>query len=194
MTTLKNIIQKEKTHSKKCQNPNYYHSDKAKTEGKELSALQKEYIKNNPQDYKIQGAQIHKTYWHAIPDYPPAEQKIFELTGKGKCYEVHKEYEKAITYYQKAEKQTEIACRNDLKQLIADYGPGDYLYLKAIRQRIRVCEKNIQKMEAKKLETEAKELEKTNPEKAIEIYEKLNVMKPGLKKYNKRIEICKKKL
>lgn len=43
-------------------------------------------------------------------------------------------------------------------------------------------------------EAEAKELELTDPSEAIKKYEELNILNPGLKKYNKRIEICKKKL
>lgn len=36
-------------------------------------------------------------------------------------------------------------------------------------------------------------MEKTNPKDAIGIYHKLNEINPGLKKYNKRIEILKRK-
>ena len=43
------------------------------------------------------------------------------------------------------------------------------------------------------MEKEAKELEQTKPSEAIILYEQLNELKPGLKKYNKRIEICKRK-
>ena len=43
-------------------------------------------------------------------------------------------------------------------------------------------------------EEEAKELEKTNPQEAIKKYEYLNEIRPGLKKYSKRIEIIERTL
>ena len=81
-------------------------------------------------------------------------------------------------------------CRKDIQELIRDQGPGDYLYCATIRRRIRVCSKPL----IRELELEAKSLEKSNPREAIKIYKELNRLKPELKKYNKRIEICKKKL
>lgn len=42
-------------------------------------------------------------------------------------------------------------------------------------------------------EAEAEE-EKTNPQEAIKKYEHLNEIRPGMKKYDKRIEIIKRTL
>ena len=83
-------------------------------------------------------------------------------------------------------------CYHDIQELVRENGPGDYLYTRKIRQRISVCEKALLKEKASKLELEAKELEKSDPAEAIEVYQELNVLKPGLKKYDKRIEICKR--
>ena len=52
----------------------------------------------------------------------------------------------------------------------------------------------MQKQKIKDLETKAKELEKTDPKQAIEIYNELNLLNPNLKKYDKRIEILNKKI
>ena len=46
----------------------------------------------------------------------------------------------------------------------------------------------------KEMEKEAKSLEETDPEAAIRLYEELNRLRPGLKKYDKRIKVCKSKL
>ena len=143
---LENILQKEETYTKKVLGKGgkeYYYSEEAKIKGKEVYNLQKEYIKENTNDYLMQGAKIHKVLWHCVKELPKSEQKILELTGKGKCYETHKEYEKAITYYKKAEAQTFQVCGGEIQDMINEYGPGDYLYLSPIRQRIRVCEKKL---------------------------------------------------
>lgn len=189
---LDSIKKVEEEHNSKLlrQGEKYYFSDEAKTTGKQLYHDQKEYVKNNPQDYEMVAAQMFQTLWNYVEELPSEERKIFTLTGKGKYYEDQEEYEKAIEYYQQADDLTMRVCRNDIQQLINENGPGDYLYCAKIRQRIRVCQKPL----IKEMETEAKGLEKTNPREAIEIYEELNRLKPGLKKYNKRIEICKKRL
>ena len=54
-------------------------------------------------------------------------------------------------------------------------------------KRLRITKNKLIRREIKKMEKEAKELEQTNPSEAIILYEQLNELKPGLKKYNKRI-------
>ena len=193
---LDNIKKVEEEHNSKLlrQGEKYYFSEEAKTTGKQLYHDQKEYVKNNPQDYEMVAAQMFQTLWNYVEELPAPERKIFTLTGKGKYYEDQEEYEKAIEYYQQADDLTMDVCQEDIAELEKDHGPGDYLYCAKIRQRIRVCERHLLKEQTDNLEKEAKELEKTNPQQAIEIYNELNRLKPGLKKYNKRIEICKKKL
>lgn len=143
-TPLEDIKQKEETHhTKSINSKEYYFSEEAKTKGKQIYHDKKEYIKNNPQDYEIVGAQIHQTTWHAVQDLPPEERKILELTGKGKYYEDQGEYEKAIEIYQQADDLTMKVCENDIKHYVAEYGPGDYFYTSKIRQRIRVCKRKL---------------------------------------------------
>lgn len=190
MGFLDRLKKRENTQYEKMQNKNYYFSDESKIKGKQIYEDKKSYVKNNPTDFLTVGANIHGVLWDAIDEFPANEQKIFSLTGEGKYYEDKKEYEKAIKLYKKADDLTMRVCRKDIQQLIREKGPGDYLYTRKIRQRIRVCQKPL----IKKMELNAKELEKINPAEAIELYNELNRLKPGLKKYDKRIEICKKKI
>lgn len=190
MGLLDKLKKREDDQYTKMQNPDYYFSEESKIKGKQLYHDKKEYVKNNPQDYEIVAAQMFKVLWDYVDGLPSEERKIFTLTGKGKYFEDRGEYEKAIDYYQQADDLTMKVCRKDIQELIRDHGPGDYLYCAVIRRRIRVCSKPL----IKKLESEAKTLEKTNPSEAIKVYEELNRLKPGLKKYNKRIDICKKKI
>lgn len=191
---LEKLKEKELDHHEKSYNRNYYFSEEASIVGKQIYQEKKEYVKNHPENYEIVAAQMFQVIWDYVETLPSEERKIFYLTGEGKYYEDQEEYEKAIEYYQQADDLTMKVCRNDIQQLINENGPGDYLYCAKIRQRIRVCERHLLKEQTDNLEKEAKELEKTNPQQAIEIYNELNRLKPGLKKYNKRIEICKKKL
>lgn len=192
---LEDLKQREETlHNKMWNSKEYYLSEEGQIKGKQIYNEKKEYVKNNPKDFEIVGAQIHQIIWKAAEELPAGEREILKLTGEGKYYEDLGNYEKAIEIYQQADDLTMTVCANDIKELIAEHGPGDYLYTARIRQRVRVCEKAILKDKVKKLESEAKDLEKTNPEKAIEVYNELNVLKPGLKKYDKRIEVCKKRL
>lgn len=183
----------EKDHENKLysQGESYYFSEEAKILGRKINELKKEYIKEFPQDFLTVGANIHHGYDNGMPS---GEQEILKLTGEGKYYEDLGEYEKAINYYQDAYDLTMQVCGDEIQELIDENGPGEYLYTAKINQRIRVCKKAILKDKTTKLESEAKSLEKTNPSEAIKIYEELNRLKPGLKKYDKRIDICKKKL
>lgn len=190
MGLLSRLKKREDDQYNKMQNSDYYFSEESKIKGKQLYQDKKEYVKNNPKDYEIVAAQLFQVLWDYVDELPSEEREIFTLTGKGKYYEDRGEFEKAIDYYQEADNLTMKVCRKDIQELIRDHGPGDYLYCAKLRQRIRVCQKPL----IKELEVEAKELEKTNPVGAIELYQELNRLKPGLKKYNKRIEVCKNKI
>ena len=56
-----------------------------------------------------------------------------------------------------------------------------------------MCEIKNHRSKIKDLEIKAKEMEKTDPTQAIELYNKLNILNPNLKKYDKRIEKLNKK-
>ena len=142
-TPLQNIKKREETHNTKSYNKKYYFSEEAKTKGKQIYNDKKEYVKNNPQDFEIVGAQIHQMLWSAVQDLPSEERKILKLTGEGKYYEDQGNYEKAIEIYQQADDLTMKVCENDIKQYTAEYGPGDYFYTAKIRQRIRVCKRKL---------------------------------------------------
>ncbi len=190
MGLLDQLKKREEVQYTKMQNKDYYFSEESGVKGRQLYQDKKEYVKNNPQDYETVGANIYGILWNAIDEFPSSEREIFRLTGEGKYYEDRGEFEKAIKCYQEADDLTMDVCGNDIKKLIAENGPGDYLYCAKLRQRIRVCQKPL----IKELEVEAKELEKTNPREAIKIYKELNKLKPNLKKYNKRIEVCENKI
>ena len=142
---LDSIKKVEEEHNSKLlrQGEKYYFSDEAKTTGKQLYHDQKEYVKNNPQDYEMVAAQIFNVLWSYVDELPSEERMIFTLTGKGKFYEDNGEYEKAISYYRQADDLTLRVCGDDIRELVKECGPGDYLYCGKIRQRIRVCERKI---------------------------------------------------
>ena len=191
---LEDLLEREYEHHNKSFNEEYYFSEEAKIKGKQVYNDKKEYLKQHPDDFTMQGAQIHSIVWSMFDTIPEEEQRIVKLTGEGKYYELMENYEKAIELYKEADNLTMKVCAKDIQELVNEYGPGDYLYTAKIRQRIRVCEKNIMRPKILKMEEDAKKLEKTNPSEAIKIYNHLNELKPGLKKYNKRIEICKRRL
>ncbi len=189
MGFLDQLKKREDDQYTKMRSSDYFFSEESKIKGKQIYQDKKEYVKNNPKDYDIVAAQIFQVLWNRVDKLPSEERKIFTLTGKGKYYECLGEYEEAISYYQQADDLTMEVCKEDIEELVKNHGPGDYLYCAKIRQRIRVCQKPL----IKDMELEAKELEKNNPSEAIKIYQELNRLKPGLKKYDKRIEICKRK-
>lgn len=197
-TELEKIKLKEKRNDERVrqESEKYYWSEEAKQKAKEIKTEKQAYLQENPTDYLIRGVDFHQFFWYAIDEsIPVSEQEIFILTGKGLHEEYDNEnYNEAIRYYQEADDLTMKICADDIQELIKEYGPGDYLYTAKLRQRVRVCEKRLLSSKCKKLEKEARELEKTNPEGAINIYNELNILKPGLKKYDKRIELCRKKL
>lgn len=191
---LEELVNREEEQFTKMANKEYYFSEESKIKGKQVYEDKKQYLIDHPDDFDRKGASIFGILWSAIDDIPKEERKIFTLTGKGKYIEEQGDYEEAIKVYQEADALTLKVCAKDIQELTKQYGEQDWLYCAKIRQRIRVCQNNILREKTKKLEEEAKKLEKTNPSQAIEIYNQLNELKPGLKKYNKRIEICEKRI
>ena len=123
------------------------------------------------------------------------ERKILALAGKGFYLENElNQYEEAIEAYKEADKLTMVVKKEEIEKLTEEHGERDWLYTGKLRQRIKICEDKIFRDNIKKIEAEAKELEKTNPHEAIKKYEYLNKIRPGLKKYSKRIEIIERTL
>lgn len=156
-----------------------YHSPEYHKEEKAIKTAKKEYIEKNPTNFLLLGIDFYGINWSSL--YMESEEKktVITFTGEGKYLEEKGEYEKAIEIYEKANKIAENTY---------------HYYNKKINQRIKVCENKILKQKIKELETKAKELEKTSPKQAIEIYDELNILNPNLKKYDKRIEILNKRI
>ena len=192
---LSHIQQLEEEHNSKLRTngEKYYFSEEAKNTGQKIYSLKKEYVKETPNDFITTGANLFNQSWNH-QETPRTDLKIFELVGEGLSYEKNEEYEKAIGFYEKANKITLTEFKEEIEELIESNGPGDYLFTRKINQRIRVCKKKLLRIEINKLESEAKSLEKDDPVKAISVYDELNRINPGLKKYDKRIDICKKKI
>lgn len=142
-TELSQLQQREQIHNRDSYDPNYYYSEEVKVTGKKLYEDQKNYLKNNTDDYLTVGASLHKCLWSEVNNLPASEQKILSLTGEGKYYEGLGEYTTAIEKYQEAEKLTMSVCGDEIRQMIEEYGEGDYLYLAPIRRRIRVCKRKL---------------------------------------------------
>ena len=194
LTELDELKIKQSEQFKKMQNEDYYFSEESKTNAHEINKEKDEYLKNNPEDFVTRGVNLYNMLWEYSDRVPPEEVKIFELTGKGLYYEDQEEYEKAIEYYQEADDLTMDFLKDEIEELIKENGEGDYLYTAKLRQRIEVCEHRIFRKIYKIMEVQAKELEKTDIQGAINKYKLLNILNPGLKKYDKRIEILERKL
>lgn len=184
---LNELKKKESIENDKMYKESYYFSDEAKNNAHEIRREKDEYLNNNPKDFVTRGVNLYGMLWEYSDRAPAEERKIFELTGMGLYYEDQDKYERAIEFYREADNLTMEFLKDEIDELIMEHGEGDYLYTAKLRQRVRVCETKIFRGKVKKLETEAKELEETNPKEAIEKYNELNKINPGLKKYNKRI-------
>ncbi len=117
--------------------------------------------------------------------------EVYRLTGKAKFLEEKGNYKEAKELYTKAD---EIYCplhKDEMNELIKKFGKRDYLLHAKLKTRIRSCNTKMNRDKIKELEPKAKQLEKTNPKEAIKLYEELNILNPGLKKYNNRIKVCK---
>lgn len=191
---LDHIKKIEKNHNDKIlkYGEQYYFSDEAKINGKKVYQSKKEYIKNNPTDFETIGADLFSTFLHMVDDESNEDKQIYRLMGEGKYNEDNENYERAILLYEQANNLFFKVHGNELKELERINGCkcGEQI----TEQRLRICKNKLNRQNAKLLEIEAKELENTDPERAIELYQELNRLKPGLKKYNKRIKICKNKL
>ena len=190
-TGIQQLQEQEKTHyNKSWTNPDYYHSNQARINGKQITKDKKRYLQEHPDDYLRVGASIQQILWNSLDEISEEDKRIFSLTGEGKYYEDKGDYDKAIKLYREADNLTLTAHDKEIKELVDRYGPGDYLYTSKIRQRIRVCER----YQIKRLEEKAKSMEKTDIQGAIRLYERLNVINPGLKKYNQRLGVLNRRL
>lgn len=174
-------------YSVKLMDKNYYGSEESKIEAHKINDEKKEYLENNPKDFLIKGADLCGYVWDYVDTVPADEREIIELLGEGKYYEDNDDYETAIKIYKKADKLTQIVLKDEIELLKKEHGNRDYLYSAKAKNRINICYSLINRDKIKKLEGEAKELEETNPTKAIEKYKELNEVNPGLKKYDKAI-------
>lgn len=192
---FENLKEKEKNLQNKLWDKDYYGSEESKKEFKEFNQEKRDYMQNNPKDFLIKGVELFQLTWDYIDRLSDDEIKIIELSGEGLYYENDlNQYEKAIETYKEADELTMVVLKDEIEQLTKEHGEGNYLFTGKIRQRISICENKIKRRQIKQLEVEAKEMEKTNPKEAIEMYNKLNVLNPNKKKYDKRIEILNKKI
>ena len=117
--------------------------------------------------------------------------EVYRLTGMAKELEEQGNYKEAIELYIKADEIYYPLHKEEMEELAMEYGERDYLLHARLKNRIDSCNMSINRIKIKELELKAKQLEETNPKEAIKIYGELNILKPGLKKYNKRIKACK---
>ena len=194
-TDFETLKEKERNLQNKLWDKDYYGSEESKKDFEEFNKEKSDYMKSNPKDFVMKGVDLFQLTWDYIDRLSSDEIKIIELAGQGLYYENElNQYEKAIETYNEADKLTMVVLKDEIEQLTKEHGEGNYLFTGKIRQRISICENKIKRQQIKQLEAEAKEMEKTNPKEAIELYNKLNVLNPNLKKYDKRIEILNKKI
>lgn len=170
----------------------YYWSDECKVLSKKVYELQKQYIQDHPETYEIVGIHMFKSYWWSMEDATPEDREVYRLLGEGRYYEDKDEIEQAITIYEKAKKLFFELHGEELKEIEKE--TGKKLSDQVPEQRLKVCENKLFRKKTKQMGEEAKSLEQDYPQKAIEIYEELNRLRPGLKKYNNRIRVCENKL
>ena len=192
---LENLKEKERTQQNKLWDKDYYGSEESKIKANEIKRDREEYLKNNHVDFLSRGVYLFGTTWDYVDVISDDERKILALAGKGLYLENElNQYEEAIEAYKEADELTMVVKKEEIEKLTEEHGERDWLYTAKLRQRIKICEDKIFGENIKKIEAEAKELEKTNPHEAIKKYEYLNKIRPGLKKYSKRIEIIERTL
>lgn len=193
-TKLGNIKKIENTHNSRAWNEgeDYYFSDESRNAYNSLKRLKDEYLEENPQDYEIIGADLMQTFWFATDTATPEDKQIYKVVGEARYHELNKNYKEALRLYEIGNNLFFKAHGEELKEIERE--AGKKLAPQITEQRIEVCKTMIFREKTKKMEKEAKSLEETDPEAAIELYEELNRLRPGLKKYDKRIKVCKNKL
>lgn len=121
----------------------------------------------------------------------PEDLEVYRLTGMARELEEQGNYKEAMDLYIKADKIYYPLHKEEMDELAREHGKGDYLLHAKLKTRIHSCNTSMNRDKIKELEHVAKQLEEKNPKKAIKIYEELNILNPGLKKYNNRIKVCK---
>ena len=190
---LEYILKIEKEHHTRLQKEGrqYYFSEEAKIKGKLVYQSKKHYIKKYA-NFELIGANLFQTYFYTIDKLPIENRQIYRLLGEGKYNEDKKLYEKAILLYEQAITLFFKVHGSTIKEIEKT---NHIITSEQIpEKRLRICKNKLFKRQIKLLEVEARELETTNPNKAIDVYNKLNRLKPGLKKYNERIKICQNKI
>lgn len=170
----------------------YMNGHLSKTKKKELDRQWKKYLKENPTDYETIGL-LEYNQWFWL-DTPPSndERKLLRLIGEAKYNEDHNQLKKAVDLYRQANDLYFRIYGGELHAI--ELETGRKLAPQITEKKLKRCEGMLFRQEIKELENKAKKLEKSNPREAIKIYEELNEKKPGMKKYNKRIEILNRKL
>lgn len=192
MKELSIILKLSEEFEAKLTSSSYYHSEQCRKDGQYLQELQKQYLENNPLDYLMKGVNLFQMQWHYVDEATPEDKAIYTLTGNAKTLEDKGLYEEAIELYHRANTLFFKEHGAELEEILEQTG-AEELGEQVTEKRLRITKNKLIRREIKKMEKEAKELEQTNPSEAIILYEKLNELKPRLKKYNKRIEICKRK-
>ena len=170
----------------------YHFSDEARDNYYKIKQLKEEYLEENPQDYEIIGADLMQTFWFATDTATPEDKQIYKVVGKARYHELNNNYKEALRLYEIGNNLFFKAHGAELKEIERE--AGKKLAPQVTEQRIEVCKTRIFREKTKEMEKEAKSLEETDPEAAIRLYEELNRLRPGLKKYDKRIKVCKNKL
>lgn len=193
---LEKIKQIEKEYDKKLYScgGEFYRSTEAKTLAKKQKTITKKYLKNNSKDYLRKGALLYGLGFNDIETESNDIKQICLLLGEGKYHEDKKNYATAVELYDRANTLFFNVHRDELDYNQRVYNDGADYGEQVTEKRLRICANKLLKEKVKELESKAKELEKINPTESINLYNELKNLNPGLKKYDKRIMICKKKL
>lgn len=196
MDQLKKVKQIEKEYDEKLYSSGekFYKSKEAKALARKQKNAINKYLKMNPKDFLRKGALIYGIGFNDVEDQSSDVQNICLLLGEGKYFEDKKLYAKAVELYDKANVLFFKVHKNELDYNQRVYNNGAEYGEQVTEKRLRICANKLLKEEIKELEFKAKNLEKVNPTEAIKLYDELNKINPGLKKYNNRIKMCKKKL
>ena len=145
--SLKYLKQLEKQHNDRLysEGVDYYFSDEAKMNGKELYQRSKEYLKDNPKDFLHVGAHLFSRGFN-LEEESEKDKEIYILMGKGKYYEDLKDYEEAVKYYSEANRLFHEVHYFELKELEEDLPPGEKIGEQVTEKRLRICRKKLLKM------------------------------------------------